>query len=68
MKVNLAQATWRKSRRSGGSGNCVEVAGNLSGAVGVRDSKDPSGPALIVTPRTWRAFVAGVKSGEFDQR
>jgi hypothetical protein len=67
VNVNLAQARWRKSSYSGGSGDCVEIAGNLPGAVGVRDSKDPDGPALVFTPRAWRAFVAGVKSGEFDQ-
>ncbi|MBO4210342.1 DUF397 domain-containing protein, partial [Micromonospora echinofusca] len=45
--TDLTGATWRKSTRSGGSGgNCVEVADNLPGVVGVRDSKDPTGPAL----------------------
>ncbi|MFY1615027.1 DUF397 domain-containing protein [Micromonospora sp. WMMD736] len=54
-------AIWRKSTRSSGnSGDCVEVADNLPGLVGVRDSKDPSGPALVVTPAAWRAFVTFV--------
>ncbi|HUY48279.1 MAG TPA: DUF397 domain-containing protein [Streptosporangiaceae bacterium] len=66
VKANLARATWRKSSYSGGSGNCVEIAGNLPGGVGVRDSKDPSGPALIFTSRAWRAFIAGVKNGEYN--
>jgi hypothetical protein len=66
--VEIAQATWRKSTCSGGSNDCVEIADNLPAAVGVRDSKNPSGPALVLTPRAWRAFVAGVKNGEFDQR
>jgi Domain of unknown function (DUF397) len=35
-------------------------------AVAVRDSKDPDGPRLVVTPDEWRAFAAGVKAGEFD--
>nr|WP_285775285.1 DUF397 domain-containing protein [Microtetraspora sp. NBRC 13810] len=35
--------------------------------VGVRDSKDPSGPALIFTPGEWRTFVSGVKAGEFGR-
>jgi uncharacterized protein DUF397 len=64
--INIAPAAWRKSSYSGGAGNCVEIAGNLPGAVGVRDSKDPAGPALVFTPRTWRAFVAKVKNGGFD--
>ena len=67
MTADLAQATWRRSSHSGGSGNCVEIAGNLQGAVGVRDSKDPSGPALVVTPGAWRTFAVRVKSGEFGR-
>ena len=57
---------WRKSTRSNGGGDCVEVADNMPGAVGVRDSKDPTGPVLIFNPSEWRAFVEGVKRGEFD--
>lgn len=68
MKVNLDRAVWRKSARSGGAQNCVEVAGNLPGAIGVRDSKDPGGPALAFTRREWAAFVDQVKGGRFDQR
>ncbi|MEV4766034.1 DUF397 domain-containing protein [Micromonospora chokoriensis] len=59
--MDLTNAIWRKSRRSGSSGgNCVEVADNLPGVVGVRDSKDPGGPALTFDPAAWRAFVAQV--------
>jgi hypothetical protein len=66
--VEVAQATWRKSRHSGQTQNCIEVADDLPGVVGVRDSKNPDGPALVLTPGAWRAFVAGVKSGEFDRQ
>jgi hypothetical protein len=59
---------WRKSRRSGGDGNCVEVAFATDGAVGVRDSKDRSGPYLEFTRAEWQAFIGGVKDGEFDQK
>ncbi|MEU8285675.1 DUF397 domain-containing protein [Micromonospora sp. NPDC048905] len=59
--MDLTNATWRKSRRSGSSGgNCVEIADNLPGVIGVRDSKDPAGPALTFAPAAWRAFVAQV--------
>jgi hypothetical protein len=61
------RATWRKSSRSGGQGNCVEVA-DTPMAVGVRDSKDPSGPVLVFTRPEWQAFVDGVKSGDFEPR
>ncbi|MFJ6197219.1 DUF397 domain-containing protein [Micromonospora sp. NPDC092111] len=56
--MDLIGATWRKSTRSGsGGGDCVEVADNLVGIVGVRDSKDPAGPVLTLEPKTWKAFV-----------
>jgi hypothetical protein len=65
--ADLSGAVWRKSTRSDNGGNsCVEVAKNLPGVVGVRDSKDRSGPALTFTPDEWAAFVDGVKKGEFD--
>jgi hypothetical protein len=58
--MDLIGAAWRKSTRSGQS-ECVEVADNLPGVVGVRDSKDPGGPVLTFTPDTWRAFIAHIK-------
>nr|MDT0657609.1 DUF397 domain-containing protein [Micromonospora sp. DSM 115978] len=48
---------FRKSSRSGGSGECVEVAA-VPGVVRVRDSKDPAGPVLAFSPTAWRAFAA----------
>jgi hypothetical protein len=59
--ADLTGAIWRKSTRSGNGGStCVEVAKNLPGVVGVRDSKDRQGPALAFGPSAWRTFVAGV--------
>lgn len=55
-----APAGWRKSRRSGASGSCVEAAPEPD-LVAVRDSKDPHGPALAFAPRAWRAFIDEVK-------
>ncbi|MDP9849859.1 DUF397 domain-containing protein [Streptosporangium lutulentum] len=66
--MDLSAAVWRKSSFSGDNGGqCVEVASNLPGAVAVRDSKDPDGPKLLLTPAGWRSFVGGIKSGEFDR-
>ncbi|GIJ25250.1 hypothetical protein Vqi01_04120 [Micromonospora qiuiae] len=59
--ADLTGAHWRKSTRSSSNGgNCVEIADNLPDVVGVRDSKDPAGPALTFTPTAWRTFVTGV--------
>lgn len=53
---------WRKSSHSGGDESaCVELAG-LSGAVAVRDSKDPSGPALTFPRATFRTLIAQLKT------
>ncbi len=62
----LAGAVWRKSSRSNGQGQCVEVA-QLDQAVAVRDSKHPTGAVLVFTPAEWTAFIAGAKAGEFDE-
>jgi len=63
--LDLTRAVWRKSARSAGNGNCVEVA-VLDAAVAVRDTKDRSGPVLVFTPAEWNAFILGAKDGEFD--
>ncbi len=62
----LVSARWRKSRASNPSGRCVEVAALTDGAIAVRNSRHPSGPALIYTRAEIDAFLAGVKNGEFD--
>ncbi|MFJ9811416.1 DUF397 domain-containing protein [Streptomyces sp. NPDC101158] len=61
-RPDLTGARWRKSSYSGtNGGDCVEVAEGWTGAVPVRDSKQPLGPVLIVTTGAWRAFVAGLR-------
>jgi hypothetical protein len=65
--ADLTGAIWRKSTRSGNGGSdCVEVAKNIPGVVGVRDSKNQAGPALTFGPQAWADFIGAVKNGEFD--
>jgi hypothetical protein len=62
----LGAVQWRKSQASNPSGNCVEVAALPGGEIAVRNSRHPSGPALVYTRAEVAAFLAGVRSGEFD--
>jgi hypothetical protein len=65
--IGLTGARWFKSAHSGTGNECVEVAWLEAGHVGVRDSKNPTGPALIFAPGQWDAFAAGVRDGEFNR-
>jgi Domain of unknown function (DUF397) len=62
-----SDSCWVKSSFSYANGDCVEVAGLPDGRIGVRDSKDTSGPVLRFTPAEWLAFIGGVRNGEFDR-
>ncbi|MQY18104.1 DUF397 domain-containing protein [Nocardia macrotermitis] len=65
MTTEFSGVSWFKSSYSQAGGDCVEVAQLATGAVGVRDSKNPAGPALVFTPAEWDAFTDGVKAGWF---
>lgn len=61
--AHVSPPIWRKTSYSDGAGNnCVEVADFPSG-IGVRDSKNKTGPALIVSGPAWASFVRLVRSG-----
>ncbi|WP_369392078.1 DUF397 domain-containing protein [Streptomyces sp. CG1] len=49
--------SWRKSSYSSDEGgNCVEVATHPA-AIHIRDSKNPTGPILTLSPGTWSNFL-----------
>ncbi|WP_328944738.1 DUF397 domain-containing protein [Streptomyces sp. NBC_00250] len=61
-EYGLTDSHWFKSSYSDGDGgDCIEVSHDVPGVVPVRDSKNPTGPALLVPAAAWTAFVAGIK-------
>lgn len=67
MRDTLKDAAWFKSSRSAGGKECVEIAHLSRGHVAIRDSKNPSGPALIFTPAEWDEFVSYTRSGKYGR-
>ncbi|QKW22483.1 DUF397 domain-containing protein [Kitasatospora sp. NA04385] len=66
----LRAAAWHKSSYSGGGGECVELTRDFEAAHGlvfVRDSKNPEGPALGLTPTAWRNFATAAARGAFGE-
>ncbi|MGW4484355.1 DUF397 domain-containing protein [Amycolatopsis sp. NPDC004368] len=51
---------WRKSSRSSNTDNCVEVALGRD-ETGVRDSKDPDGGQLTLSPVSLRALLDAIQ-------
>jgi hypothetical protein len=63
--MDLSRIEWRKAARSTqDGGNCVEVARRLHGTVVVRDSKDPDGGTLTVSPRAWETLTRRIKDAQ----
>ncbi|MFJ5552669.1 DUF397 domain-containing protein [Streptomyces sp. NPDC093225] len=61
-KAAEAAMRWRKSSySSAGGGDCVEIADDVPGVVPVRDSKNVSGPVVIIAAPVWAAFVAHIR-------
>jgi Domain of unknown function (DUF397) len=60
--IDLSNAAWLTSSKSGNNGGCVEVA-HIAGHVAVRDSKDRTLPALIYTATQWNRLLHDVRAG-----
>jgi hypothetical protein len=66
--VNVLEGVvWRKSSYSGGGqSQCVEIADVCAGAgVAVRDSKNPTGPVLLLAGAAFACFLDGATGGDF---
>ncbi|MDX3645699.1 DUF397 domain-containing protein [Streptomyces sp. MB09-02B] len=59
MTTEVAGA-FQKSSYSHQSGDCVEVALTSGGGRVIRDSKNPHGPLLHISPTGWHAFIGAV--------
>ncbi|MEU2064024.1 DUF397 domain-containing protein [Streptomyces sp. NPDC013455] len=59
--TDLHDVRWLRSSYSTGANNCVEAArprsGPGAGALAVRDSKNPAGPALLFSAESWTGFI-----------
>lgn len=67
--LELHGATWFKSSYSGAEQACVEVAdirGAVYGAIAVRDSKNPAGPALLIAPAAFTRFTRDAAQDRYD--
>lgn len=62
-RPDITGVTYRKSSYSGGHNNCVEV-GFTSGAVAVRDSKNPEADRHVFAPHAWRSFLRAVRADQ----
>ncbi|MBX7553051.1 DUF397 domain-containing protein [Streptomyces sp. NPDC004232] len=60
--TDLHDVRWLRSSYSTGANNCVETArlrsGPWAGALAVRDSKSPAGPALLFSAGSWAGFLS----------
>jgi hypothetical protein len=64
--TDLTEAAWQKAKRSNSQGACVEMARLTDGSIAVRNSRFPSGPALVYTQEEIDCLILGAKDGDFD--
>ncbi|MET8384336.1 DUF397 domain-containing protein [Streptosporangium canum] len=63
--AELPSLEWQVSSRCN-NGSCVEITRLPNGDVGIRDSKDQSGPILEFTVAEFQSFIYSIKDGRFD--
>jgi len=65
--ADLSNAHWRKAMHSAqGNGGCVEIAGNLPGLTGIRDSLRPQDVPHVTSKAAFATFLADTKVGYYD--
>ncbi|MGG7574130.1 DUF397 domain-containing protein [Streptomyces sirii] len=64
------ESAWFKSSYSNDTGgNCIEIAdltATRHAGIAIRDSKNPSGPALLFDPASFADFISDVNQGRFS--
>jgi hypothetical protein len=56
------EQAWFKSSYSDGTGqNCVEAAHAIPTGIAIRDSKNPTGPALLLPATAWVPFLSHLR-------
>jgi len=63
---SLGTDGWHKPWSGTNGGACLEAKKLPGGRVALRQSTDPTGPALILQPREISAFIHGAKTGLAD--
>lgn len=65
--TGLSEAQWQAGQHADPQDDRLELAVLPGGAIAMRNSGYPGGPALIYTPAEIKAFIAGAKDGDFDE-
>ncbi|MEV6541578.1 DUF397 domain-containing protein [Streptomyces sp. NPDC051665] len=55
------EQAWFKSSYSVSGQNCIEAAHLTPTGIAIRDSKNPTGPALLLPTSAWTLFLAHIQ-------